>query len=119
MNIDDLLEQSYKELLTIFRHSFPENLKRIQAERKISQEELSADTNIPINSIWAYLSDYTLPNTPYLMKLTVFLNVSIYDLLFPYEFQLIQTSSNIKNREKIYEKLDKIELIVNQMRKEL
>ena len=118
MNIKDILQMDNCELENLIRYHFFANLNRILDERKLSFDELMDGIQISTTSRWAYKTNNTFPNTSTLLKISIFLNVTINDLLLPKEIKDYLTE-NVSSQTDFYSNIEKILLIVENIVKEI
>ena len=85
MTLEQILQMKVSNLEQLIRQNFKSNLTKILEERDITYSELMKNLNISSTTKWGYKTDNTFPSTSVLLKISVFLNVTINDLLLPEE----------------------------------
>lgn len=117
MELNEISKMKYHDLDKIIRKNFIVNLEKILNEKNLSRAELEENINVSNSSKWGYNTDNTFPGTATLLKISLFLNITINDLLLPEELNIYLQTNKEKFGDKfdiINSKLDSILLILDE-----
>lgn len=117
MDLETMMKMKTSEVDKIIRKNFYINLNNILNDRKISHSDLAREIGISSTSKWAYQTDNTFPSAATLLKMSLFLNVTINDLLLPEEINTYIKDMRKKDST-IDSKLDSILLMLNKIMEE-